>query len=87
MTSRRGALAVLAALIVLLLLGRWSAGVYVAYLWYASMGEPASRLWGAKAFNGPLLRASTWLGATLFAFANLYAVRRSIASLVLPRRF
>src|SRR5215212_7950732 len=86
MTSRGWALTVLGALLALLLLGRWVAGAYVDYLWYASMGEAASRVWGAKAFNGTLLRAGTWVGVTLFAFANFYAVRRSIAALVLPRR-
>lgn len=86
MTSRRWALTVLAALLALLLVGRWVAAWYVDYLWYASMGEAAARVWGAKAFNGGLLRLSGWLAGALFATANFYAVRRSIAALVLPRR-
>jgi hypothetical protein len=76
-SSRGWAAAVVAALVVLLLLGRWVASAYVDYLWYASMGEAAARVWGAKAFNGTLLRGAAWAAGTLFAFANLYASRTS----------
>lgn len=86
MSPRAWAAAALAAILGLLLLGRWVAGAYVDYQWYASMGAPAARLWAAKAFNGTLLTGVGWVVGTLFAFANLYGVRRSIASLVLPRR-
>ena len=84
MTARRWLLLALAAAVVLLLAGRALAQGYVDYQWYASLG--ASEVWRAKAGTTALLIASSWIAATLFVFANLYAVRHSIVSLVLPRR-
>ena len=84
MTARRWLLLALAAAVVLLLAGRAFAQGYVDYQWYASLG--AAEIWRAKAGSTALLLLSSWIVATLFVFANLYAVRHSIVSLVLPRR-
>jgi uncharacterized membrane protein (UPF0182 family) len=83
-TGRRvlgGAIAVIA---LVLLLGRWSALLYTEYLWYASLGM--SEIWRAKMATTATLSVASFTIAALFAFLNLYAVRRSVVSLVLPRR-
>ncbi|HET6680678.1 MAG TPA: UPF0182 family protein [Gemmatimonadaceae bacterium] len=84
MTARRWGVAILAGAALLLLLGRAIAGVYVDYHWYAALG--ATSLWWARWSNLAMLRIGYGLVGTLFLFANLYAVRQSVVSLVLPRR-
>ena len=62
-----------------------SAGMYADYLWYDSLG--ARDVWRARV--GTRSRAAARLVRSpraLFAFVNLYAVRQSVVSLVLPRR-
>ena len=84
MTGRRvlaGAV-VLAALV--LLVGRWSASIYTDYLWFDSLG--AREVWRARLGMSAALSAGSFMVAGLFAFINLYAVRQSVVSLVLPRR-
>jgi uncharacterized membrane protein (UPF0182 family) len=80
---RRIALGVLTAA-VLLIAGRAVAGVYVDYRWYEALG--ARDVWRAQMLNSLWLRTASAGAATLFVFANLYAVRHSVVSLVLPRR-
>jgi len=75
---------VLATAAILLVLGRWSTGLYTDYLWYASLG--ATALWRARVGTIIVLWVGSFAIASLFAFVNLYAVRRSVVSLVLPRR-
>jgi uncharacterized protein len=84
MTRRRWAFAAVAAIAVLLVVGRIIAGWYVDYQWYAALG--ASDVWRDKAINLLQLRGTTFLIGTVFVFLNLYAVRHSIRKLVLPRR-
>jgi len=67
-----------------LLLGRVVAGWYVDYLWYDALGALA--VWRARAGDLLILRGATFSVATLFVFCNVYAVRNSVVSLVLPRR-
>jgi len=67
-----------------LLLGKVLAGVYVDYRWFAALG--AESVWWARIENLLILRSVSGIVATLFFFANLYAVRHSVVSLVLPRR-
>ena len=74
----------LGAAAVLLILGRVLAGMYADYLWYDSLG--ATALWRARLGALAVLRVSSALGAAAFAFANFYAVRQSVVSLVFPRR-
>jgi uncharacterized membrane protein (UPF0182 family) len=68
----------------ILLLGKALAGVYVDYRWFAALGADA--VWWARLENLFVLRGLSGLVATAFFFANLYAVRHSVVSLVLPRR-
>ena len=76
MRSRRWLFATVVAIALLLLAGREVAGWYVEYRWYAALG--AVSVWRVKAWNLFLLRGVTFVGATLFVFVNLYAVRSSI---------
>lgn len=84
MSSRRWLAVGLASAAVVLLAGRALATLYVEYHWYAALG--ASALWRAQTVNTLLLRGASAVAGGLFVFANLYAVRHSVVSLVLPRR-
>ncbi|MBC7672130.1 MAG: UPF0182 family protein [Polaromonas sp.] len=84
MTGRRvlgGALAITALVLVV---GRWTAGLYTEYHWYASLG--ALDVWRARMSTMLALGTVSFAAAALFAFINFFAVRRSVVSLVLPRR-
>jgi len=72
------------ALAAVLLFGRWVASLYVDYLWYRELG--ATALWRAQTGNTLLLRGLSALAGTMFLFINLYAVRQSVVSVILPRR-
>jgi uncharacterized membrane protein (UPF0182 family) len=74
----------LGAAAVLLIVGRVLAGMYTDYLWYDSLG--ATALWRARVGTLAVLRVSSAVVAGTFAFANFYAVRQSVVSLVFPRR-
>jgi uncharacterized protein len=74
----------LGAAALLLIVGRAAAGVYADFLWYDSLG--AAALWRTRLGATAALRVGSVLVAGLFAFANIYAVRRSVVSLVFPRR-
>ena len=80
---RRIAIGVLTAA-ALLIAGRAITGVYVDYRWFEALG--AGDVWRAQILNSLWLRTASAAVATLFVFANLYAVRHSVVSLVLPRR-
>jgi uncharacterized protein len=73
-----------AAVAVVLLAGRVLSALYVESQWYAGMH--ATTLWRARMSNLVLLTGATAAVITLFIFGNLYAVRRSIVSVVFPRR-
>ena len=84
MTGRRvlgGAIAVIA---LVLIVGRWGAALYTEHRWYASLG--AEELWRAMVATTATMTVVSFAIAALFAFVNLYAVRHSVVSLVLPRR-
>jgi len=82
--GRRWLLLLLAGAAAVLLFGRGIAQIYADYLWYASLG--AADVWRARYASLFALRFICASAATLFVFANLYAVRQSVVSLVLPRR-
>src|SRR5687768_1416578 len=82
--GRRWAIVALAGLALLLLAGRALASLYVDHLWFEAMG--ASALWRTRAFYTALAMGLSGATAGLIVFLNLYAVRRSIVSLILPRR-
>lgn len=84
MTTRRWLVFALAAAAILLIVGRSVAGVYSDYLWYEALG--ASALWRVRMSAVTTLRLGSGIAGALFAFANLYAVRQSVVSLVFPRR-
>ena len=84
MSARHRVGAAVAAIALLLLVGRAIAAAALDYQWYASMG--AVTLWRVRAFFTLLSAGTTALLGTAFVFANLYAVRGSVLSLVLPRR-
>lgn len=84
MTRRRWVLLSLACFALLMLAGRLVAGVYSEWTWYAAMG--ALPLYRSKLMHQGVLLGGTALAGFALAFANLYAVRSSIVSLVLPRR-
>jgi uncharacterized protein len=82
--GRRWLVTLLAGAAVALLLARITAGIYTDYLWYASLG--AADVWRARLMSLLALRLLCGVVSTLFVFANFYAVRQSVVSLVLPRR-
>ena len=84
MTRRRVVFGTLAAVALLLLLGRWGAALYTDFLWYDSLG--AADVWRTRILTTIALGTGSFAVSTLFAFVNLYAVRQSVVSLVLPRR-
>ena len=84
MTRRRLVIGALAATALFLLLGRWIAALHTDFLWYDSLG--ASAVWRTRVATTLALAAGSFGVAAGFAFVNLYAVRHSVVSLVLPRR-
>lgn len=84
MTTRRWIFVTLAGVALLLIVGRWLSGVYAEWTWYVSMD--ALPLYKSRLMHQAALRGGAALAGFLLAFANLYAVRSSIVSLVLPRR-
>ncbi|MFL5606690.1 MAG: UPF0182 family protein, partial [Gemmatimonadaceae bacterium] len=84
MRQRRVLVGTLAGAALLLLLGRWLSALYADYLWFSSLG--AAEVWQARVAAATVLGVSSFTIAALFAFVNLYAVRQSVVSLVLPRR-
>jgi hypothetical protein len=83
-TQRRAVVGTLAIAALLLLLGRWLTALYADYLWFASLD--AVEVWQAHIATASILGVSSFTVAALFALVNLYAVRQSVVSLVLPRR-
>ncbi|MBP9107351.1 MAG: UPF0182 family protein, partial [Gemmatimonadaceae bacterium] len=84
MSRRRWLLGGVIALAALLLVGRVVAGWYVDFLWFDALG--AADVWRARAVDLLILRGGAFVVGTLFVFLNLWAVRHSVVSLVLPRR-
>ena len=81
---RRGALVTLGAVALLLVAGRALASLYADHLWFQAMD--ASELWSTRVAYTAAITGLSALFAGLVVFLNLYAVRRSIVSLILPRR-
>ena len=84
MTRRRWVFVSLAVFALLMLAGRLGAGIYAEWTWYAAIG--ALPLYRSKLIHQTVLLGGTTLAGFILAFANLYVVRSSIVSLVLPRK-
>jgi uncharacterized membrane protein (UPF0182 family) len=84
MRWRRWPVIAIAVVAALLVLGRVGAAIVADYLWYASMG--AATLWRERALLMSVICAGSALVAAAILFVNLYVVRQSVVSLVLPRR-
>ena len=84
MTGRRWLVFGLAGAALLLLAGRVLATLYVDYRWFEAMG--ASQVWRMQTENALFGRGLSLVFGSTFLFLNLYAVRNSVVSLVLPRR-
>jgi uncharacterized protein len=83
-TRRSWVLVSIAGVALLMLAGRLVAAVYAEWTWYAALG--ALPLYQSKLWHESALLGGTAIAGFCLAFANLYAVRSSIVSLVLPRR-
>src|ERR1051325_591307 len=84
MTPRRWLITSVAAVAVLLLIGRFMADLYSSYAWYDALG--ATSVWRAKVMTMAILRVAEWLAASLFALGHLFTVRQSVVSLVVQRQ-
>lgn len=84
MPARRWVLLALAGAALLLLAARAVAQVYVDYEWFEAAG--ALDVWRVRTVTALIMRLLSGLAAGVFVFVNLYAVRHSVVSLVLPRK-
>lgn len=84
MRGKRGFLWLVAGIALALLAGRAVAALYADWAFHRAHG--AGALWRAEFVTGGLARLAAFVVAFGFTFANLFAVRQSIVSLVLPRR-
>lgn len=69
---------------VLLLVGRTATALVVDHAWFESVGAPG--LFWEQVTDIVLLQGGAWVAGTLFAFANLHAVRRTIHAVAIPSR-
>lgn len=74
----------LAAAAALLLVGRTVTALVVDHAWYRAMGVPG--LFWEQLTNTLWLQGGAWCVGSLFAFANLHAVRRTILAVAVPSR-
>jgi uncharacterized membrane protein (UPF0182 family) len=84
MTPGRRLLGGLVAVAAFLLIGRALALMYSDYAWYDALGMAS--LWAEKAGDLMAIQTVSAIFAGMFALLNLFAIRRSIVSLALPRR-
>jgi len=82
--ARLRLIAAIAAAASFLLVGRGLSTLVVEHAWYAAM--TASELWREQLLATAVLKGMGWLVGSAFAFANLWAVRRTIRSIAVPTR-
>jgi hypothetical protein len=82
--SRLRLIVTIAAAATLLLLGRALSHLVVEHAWFTAMA--AGALWREHLLALAVLKGAGWLAGSLFAFANLWAVRRTIRSIAVPTR-
>lgn len=81
----RGWLLIAALVIaVALLVGRTVTALIVDHAWFTAMGVPA--LFWEQVVDTTILQGGAWVIGSLFAFANLHAVRRTILAVAVPSR-
>ncbi len=81
---RRWGVVLVIATAFVLVAGRWLATIYADWTWYDALG--ALPVYRSGLIHQLAWRVGAIASAFAFAFLNLYALRRSIVSLVLPRR-
>lgn len=81
---RRWLVTLIVSAALILFVGQAAARVAGDWLWFDSLD--AMQVYRAQLGYQTAWRVAAGLAAFVFAFANLYALRRSIVSLVLPRR-
>ncbi|MEO7521166.1 MAG: UPF0182 family protein, partial [Gemmatimonas sp.] len=84
MNARGWLLVSIAAAAALLLAGRAVTTLVVDHAWYTAVGAPG--LWWERVVDTLILQGGTWVVGSLFAFANLHAVRRTILAVAVPSR-
>ncbi len=80
--SRLGLIAAAFAAAVVLLAGRALSALIVDQGWYAALG--ASGVWREKVLAIVALKGGAWVLGSAFVFANLWAVRYAIHSIIMP---
>ncbi|MDQ6612887.1 MAG: UPF0182 family protein [Gemmatimonadota bacterium] len=68
----------------ILLGGRWVTALFVDRGWFAALN--AEPVFWEQTFDTFALRGGLWILGTLFAFANLYAIRKTISAVAVPSR-
>ncbi len=71
-------------LAIVLLLGRMVTTLLVDHAWFTTMNAPG--LFWEQVIDRLLLQGGAWVVGSLFAFANLHAVRRTIAAVAMQSR-
>jgi uncharacterized membrane protein (UPF0182 family) len=84
MRARNVLVIVVAVAAVLLLVGRTATALIVDHAWFEAMGAPS--LFWEHVVDTLLLQGGAWIAGSLFAFANLHAVRRTILAVAVPSR-
>jgi hypothetical protein len=84
MRIRGWLLIALATIAGLLLVGRTVTALMVDHAWFAAMGVPG--LFWEQVIDTLVLQGGAWVAGSLFAWANLHAVRRTIQAVAIPSR-
>lgn len=84
MGARSWLIPVAAAVAALLVVGRTATALFVDHAWFEAMGVPA--LFWEQVIDTVLLQGGAWAAGSLFAFANLHAVRQTILAVAMPSR-
>ena len=84
MAGRRWLIVGAVTVAIALLAGRAVSGLVVDHAWFEAMG--ATSVWWERVVDQMLLQGTAFVIGTVFAFANLYAVRRTILAVAVPSR-
>ena len=84
MQARGWLLVGLAVAALLLVVGRAATSLAVDHAWMSAMGVP--ELFWERVIDSTVLQGGAWVLGSVFAFANLHAVRRTILAVAVPSR-